>query len=369
MDENVFTIIDRVYETVETPESWSTTLEQISRLVGASTSMIAMPTPTQRHEPVYVTHNLSTEAIEAYESTYYQHDLFRHRAFERELFQVGNTFPGEALASHQELRQSTFYNEYLRPLMGVDGYLGTVLSDEKADHLMPSLFASFFRPAGAEPFGSDEVRTLQQLGPHIRRAVLLQQTLASLGKRQEDLSKAFDAFSQIIILLDASGQLLHANRQGQQQLDAWQRRHRARRWPVEVGKVVQSALDGQVSAERLPEENGAWLAIAYPLGEHSAAVLDCRPATLMLMIVDTRRPPTELHAALASAYGLTTAETRLLPLLAQALSPAEMAMTLRVDISTIRTQLSAIYAKTGTRRQQDVMTLLGRLPALQKKPH
>lgn len=366
MATDMLSVIDSVYAAVETPETWDTTLAEFSELIGACTSMIAMPTPTQRHEPIYVIHNLSTEAIDAYENSYREHDLLLSRAFDRGLFQAGNTFPGEALAPRHEMRQSLFYNEYLRPVMGVEAYLGTVLCDDKTDHLLPSIFASFFRPLGSDPFGNDEVNMLQRFGPHVRRAMLLQQTVRSLSKRQADLSKAFDAFSQIIILLDSSGRLLHANRQGQLKVDEWQRRHRARHWPVEISKVVQSASNGQVTAERLNDESGAWLAIAYPLGEHSAAALDCRPTTIMLMVLDTRRPSTELHAALASAYGLTAAETRLLPLLAQALPPVDMAKTLRVDISTIRTQLSAIYGKTGARRQQDMVALLGHFPALEK---
>jgi DNA-binding CsgD family transcriptional regulator len=61
-------------------------------------------------------------------------------------------------------------------------------------------------------------------------------------------------------------------------------------------------------------------------------------------------------------FGLSAAEARVLPLLLRGASPAQMAGALGVKVSTVRSQLSAIFAKTGTVRQQDLIRLLGSVP-------
>lgn len=128
--------------------------------------------------------------------------------------------------------------------------------------------------------------------------------------------------------------------------------------------MIKLAGKGEVAAARLAADAESLIVIAYPLGECTAGLMDCRPSTIMMLIVDTRKPPSELYSAVAKAYSLTLAETRLLPLLAKAMTPIEMARLMCVDISTIRSQLSSIYGKTGLRRQQDVMVMLGCLPPL-----
>lgn len=364
MNKDLLPVIDSLYATVEVPAAWPSALAKVSGLLDASVGMIATPSSSQRQSPFYVDYNHSPEAAEAYARHYHAQDEMLHRAVGEGLFRVGTAVLGEEVVSRQELHKTAYYNEFMRPMMNAESAMAAVLSDEATDHCLPSLFTSFFRRPGAEPFTQKDVQQLMQIAPHLRRAVMLRHTMLDLVERQAHLATAFDAFSQPIMLLTPDGQLIHANLAGQDQLDDWQCQRHLGRWPREIDKTIHLAGKGQVAAARLTGKSATLIVIAYPLGERMAAVMDCRPSTIMLLIVDTRKPPSELYGAVAKAYGLTPAETRLLPLLAQAMAPAEMAGRMCVDISTIRTQLSSIYGKTGLRRQQDVMVMLGCLPPL-----
>lgn len=362
MNKEILSVIDSLYATVETPAAWPSALADVSRFLDASIGMIATPSSSQRQSPFYVDYNHSPEAGEAYAQHYHAQDLMLHRAIGQGLFRVGTAVLGDDVVSQKELRQTAYYNEFMRPMMNAESVMAAALSDQTTDHCLPSLFTSFFRPPGVEPFTKKDISQLMQIAPHLRRAVMLRNTMQALVERQTHLTTAFDTFSQPILLLTPNGQLIHANRAGQNQLDTWQHQGHLRRWPREIEKVVHLAGKGEAAAIRLEDESVDLIVIAYPLGARTAEVMDCRQSSIMLLIVDTRKPPSELYSAVAQAYELTLAETRLLPLLAQAMAPAEIAKLMCVDISTIRSQLSSIYSKTGLRRQQDVMVMLGCLP-------
>lgn len=61
---------------------------------------------------------------------------------------------------------------------------------------------------------------------------------------------------------------------------------------------------------------------------------------------------------LRAAYGLTAAEERLALLILQGLQLSEAEIVLGIRHSTARTHMKRIYAKTGTRRQVELVRLL-----------
>jgi DNA-binding CsgD family transcriptional regulator len=86
----------------------------------------------------------------------------------------------------------------------------------------------------------------------------------------------------------------------------------------------------------------------------------------MLMLIDPQQRPDAALDFVVRAFGLSKAEARLLPLLFENKTPADIALALDIKISTVRSQLSAVFAKTGTTRQQELIRLLGTLPPIQR---
>jgi len=72
------------------------------------------------------------------------------------------------------------------------------------------------------------------------------------------------------------------------------------------------------------------------------------------------RPPLE---ALAELYGLTSAERKVLELVAEGVSPQDAADKLSVSLATIKTHLQHVFAKTNTGRQADLVRLVARATA------
>jgi DNA-binding CsgD family transcriptional regulator len=82
----------------------------------------------------------------------------------------------------------------------------------------------------------------------------------------------------------------------------------------------------------------------------------------MLMITDPYRERNLLGRHLVDWFGLTQAEAALAVQLANGAKLGSVAQAKRVNICTLRSQLSAILSKTGTERQSDLIRLLHQLP-------
>jgi DNA-binding CsgD family transcriptional regulator len=65
-----------------------------------------------------------------------------------------------------------------------------------------------------------------------------------------------------------------------------------------------------------------------------------------------------------TAFALTPAEARLADALVRGLSRAEFAQAVRVKPSTVKTQMQALFAKTDTRRESELIRMLLALPRL-----
>jgi DNA-binding CsgD family transcriptional regulator len=83
---------------------------------------------------------------------------------------------------------------------------------------------------------------------------------------------------------------------------------------------------------------------------------------VMLVDLDVHLEPNPFM--LQRMFGLTMAETRLALQMARGDIPADVARNRRLSRTTIRSQLASVFAKTQTRRQAELVTLLARIAVL-----
>ena len=87
-------------------------------------------------------------------------------------------------------------------------------------------------------------------------------------------------------------------------------------------------------------------------------------ALTVITLVDLAEPLLPSAETLQKLFGLTSAEARLAREIARGLSPGEAAEALGVKMATVRSQMAQIFAKTGTKRQGELVALLTRLAIL-----
>jgi DNA-binding CsgD family transcriptional regulator len=84
----------------------------------------------------------------------------------------------------------------------------------------------------------------------------------------------------------------------------------------------------------------------------------------VLLLIDLDATPLPTTSCLEQIFGLTPAEARLALLLVGGDSVNEVAERLHLSVATVRTQLKAVFEKTHTHRQAELVVLVSRLAAL-----
>jgi DNA-binding CsgD family transcriptional regulator len=90
-------------------------------------------------------------------------------------------------------------------------------------------------------------------------------------------------------------------------------------------------------------------------------------AALVVLLVDPEDCPDLSHSLLHQVFGLTKSEARLASQLLCGQSLQEIADTTGVSIGTVRTQTKAVFSKTHTHRQAQLVGLLTRLAMISEQ--
>lgn len=97
--------------------------------------------------------------------------------------------------------------------------------------------------------------------------------------------------------------------------------------------------------------------MAAPLSGETAPLLDHAPGAALLL-ADPDGNPDSMEGLLARLFGLSPAESGLAAALAGGESVNDYAEARGVSLNTVRTQLKQALAKTGARRQAELVRLV-----------
>ncbi len=171
-----------------------------------------------------------------------------------------------------------------------------------------------------------------------------------------------DAGETRIIVIDADRRLIRASEAGRRVLD----KEEGLRLTLErvrgAGQIDDARLDralgmaarGELIEQVLPiGPKGAGLSLSIVALRGAGRDLE-----IMLLVRDAREDRRRALARAAAFFGFTGAETRLVTALYEGCSVPDAADRLGVAPTTARSHLQSVFAKTGVRRQGDLLTLL-----------
>jgi DNA-binding CsgD family transcriptional regulator len=230
---------------------------------------------------------------------------------------------------------------------------------------------SVLRNGRQGPFDRGEARHLARLAPHLRRIVSFAEKLTVAGAGAS--LAAMEHLGAPALLLDRRGTVRLANPAGETLLgcslglaggrlraahpDSDRRLQGLIAAVCHPGAARSSPLPAPVAIERAGQR--PLLVEAMPVAGLVADVFQSLAAVLHIVDLEARPVPPE--DALRSLFGLTRAEARLASTMATGASLEETAGALCIAKDTARVQLRAVFAKTGTGRQAELVSLLGRL--------
>ncbi|MEJ8574087.1 helix-turn-helix transcriptional regulator [Microbaculum marinum] len=227
-----------------------------------------------------------------------------------------------------------------------------------------------------------EIRIGKLLLPHLRRAVTISNLLDVRALERARFAETLDALRCAVILVDERAMVLYANRRAQEMLRSGSAIRTVggalRAGTIEAARELGVAI--RIAATDETEIGASGLAVpladpaASPLFAHvlpirgSAFRADLDPSAVAVVFIGA--PPGERDGAeaMAAAFRLTPAETRVLAGLFAGRTLSEAARVLGIAPSTAKTHLDNIFQKTGTSRQVDLMRLVTQLVPVARRP-
>lgn len=279
-------------------------------------------------------------------------------------YAAGRIFSSGQQIDQRELRKTEYYNDYLLPQD--KGYsLGVfLLKDERQ-----SLVFGIQRSKRAGSFCEKESRLMKTLVPHITRAVQVYRKVQAVSAEKEWAQGALDQLRMGVILTNRLGTPLYLNRAAERMMlqdvgISFFHNKLAAHSPSETAqllKMIYGAAQGVSGDMRItilhsvdylhcivmPVSPEISLMMNTPVSSNCVVVFLSRPGGLQL---SPRR--------LVTLYKITPAEARLAAKLASLRTLEEAADDLGISVSTARTQLKAVFGKTGTRGQSELLMLL-----------
>jgi DNA-binding CsgD family transcriptional regulator len=239
-------------------------------------------------------------------------------------------------------------------------------------------FAVFARSRARGEFDAPELDFLRRLSPHLRRTAQIRVELDRSELCPDLTLEAIDKLHDGVIFATADGAVTNLNASAERLLTSInsgisisQGRLRCAR--ADQTMKLQKLLAQASGIDKVSQRQGGALTVhreheaksltvlCVPLGESRRWSLDRQP-TVLLLLSDTARSTRASADLLRDLFGLTPAETRLAIRLGGGMSLTDAAAELGVAKATVRSQLNAVFQKTQTNRQGELVQLLNTLP-------
>jgi DNA-binding CsgD family transcriptional regulator/PAS domain-containing protein len=377
-DTTVLALVEQIYDAATDPTRWHEFLSAFARAVGGQGTLIfAHNVETMEASTAFGT-SMPTGAVN-FDPTFLQ-SLGEHYNFvnvwaqNEEILLPGRAVTGSMLYPVRDLPKTEFGNDWLRPQDLFHAVGGLVVQDGPW-----AVKFSCLRSDRQGDYDCEEIRLYQELLPHLARAAHIQRRFAFLHSLSSSSLAVLDTVPAGVILLDARGRVLHANGAAEQEL------RRAdplsvvfgelrSRGPARAQNILRAAIAAALdpvrgekeklaTVARLTRRSGEALsAQALPLSKGKGAIVasacNGQLAACALIINSSRSSaPSVSPQILRHLYGLTPAESRVATLIAKGKSVPQAADELGVSRNTLKTQLKSVFAKTGARRQGDLIRL------------
>ncbi|KQT55432.1 LuxR family transcriptional regulator [Methylobacterium sp. Leaf456] len=359
-------LIDTIYEAAHIPELWPTLLDRLSDMTDAWGGMLFTVTPEATRWTA------SQQTTDFFAQFLADGWMAKNPLVERGVRRDHAGFLTDLdLFTHDELDAEPMY-AYMRRIGG-GWHLGTAIAVPNGDTLVVNIERRHVQGA----FRRDQAEHLDLYRPHLARAALLAARYTQ--SRYEATVGDLEALGLAAAAVSLRGSLLACNVRFEALMPTLVQDgpgglavvHQAAQAQVQDYLArTRSAPDTATGASiPIPAEPGRGPAILH-LVPVSGTARDVFARTACLVVITTAEMDRMPSAGLVQGlFDLTPAEARVARDIARGLGVPEVAVQAGVLDSTVRTQLKAVFAKTGTSRQSELAALLNGISPVRPNGH
>jgi DNA-binding CsgD family transcriptional regulator len=351
-------LIDRIYECSFVPDAWPSLLDELAHiadargghLFAADTKVLNWTSSASIREGVrkFATGDFVTRGQRCVRLCAANHAGF---LTENDIYSDG------------ELETDPFYHELLWPA-GLGWAAGTAIPMPTGD----TLFFTLERDKVRGPVEAAIVQRLDVLRPHLARSAFVSARLQF--ERARIAAETLALIGLPALVFDHRGRVLAANHLIETLTEhiRWGAQDRLALKDASANKLFRKAIDtlddetvapARSFAARGDAASAAMIAHVIPIrGPARDIFVRCTGVLVMTPVTLPQAPPIEL---VQSLFDLTPAEARVARRLTVGETAEKIAVTSGVSLNTVRTQLRAVFEKTGCHRQADVIALLSRI--------
>lgn len=349
-------LVGRIYDCALDMTLWTNVLGEITEAVGGAMANVISADPIKGRQTFALSWNLSDDLAA----------LILENAPLNPTLPFGLTMPiCEPTAATRTIDIDAFHrSRYWTTCFAGRGYYDCVAAPLTRTVTTFTAIGIF----GGETKGAytdEDIEVARLLMPHIKRSLEIAGVLGRQRVEVDTLHAALDALTDVALIIEADGTILFGNEAANAELAKARiiRRHGNRLLGVtrEAARLLEtlSAAEGRMRHRgleaRLLDNTGCTLYATWASLNATDQGLE-GPVLLLL-----REPEVALETPLSSAaalFSLTPGETLVLAQVLMGCTLSAAAEILGVARSTVKSHLAAIYGKTRTNRQSELVKLV-----------
>lgn len=355
------------YDTALGGHGWMDVLEPLAASIGAKSSILRMVDYTRREVGFFDAVGIDPAYRQAYARHFINVDIYRDLL---EIAPAGAVLRSHQFPGYEGRRKTEFFNDYQKP-QDIEHICGSVLARNN-DFI---IYFGAQRGRRAKDFGQGESDFLQAVLPHLVRAVQMRQLLDTASRQKALAESALHQLRLGVLLTDAQARPLFVNRMAEHHIAASNGALNLSfcglktRNPEDATRLCRMVADaasttagkglGAGGEMRIACGDGSFLQLCVaPLSRECLDSGSAAPSACAAIFISR---PGSIHLPwrrVAIYYGLTQMEAKLTVQLANGVSLEEAAEHLGISIHTARTHLKAVFAKTGAKRQSELVAML-----------
>ncbi|RJF86439.1 helix-turn-helix transcriptional regulator [Oleomonas cavernae] len=353
--QNLYELVDQIYAAAWLPQRWTQVLNRLVAACGVQGCVLYIISGGSVRW-------IASEAVTPLVAEFVGDGWCRNNRWVTRA--IAKQFPGFLgdgdLFTGAELESDPIYRDFLVP-RGIHWTVGTTIQLPDGEIAIFQLVGDRTRP----PLTSAELEILDTLRPHLARSAMVSARLPLI--KAESATRTLEAMGLPAAAITSDGRIKFANSRFEslgKRITTYRTTGRISIANEAAAKLFETAMaglgsGGTTETRSIPirgDGEPPMVLHILPTRRESNEIFGDTGALIVVTAVGTPGAPPAL--LLQGLFDLTPAEARVAQSVAEGATLEELSDTLKVSRETLRTQLRMVFAKTGTKRQAELASLI-----------